>query len=60
MLFLRLHGEISLSLPCSHSSWGLALDLAPPLRVGRLRESFGKSEVFCQCSVGVLSELFYM
>ena len=30
-------GEISLSLLCSHSSWGSALDLAPPLHVGRLR-----------------------
>ena len=36
-LLLRLLGEISPSLPCSHSSWGSALDLAPPLRVGRLR-----------------------
>ena len=34
---LRLLGEISLSLLCSHSSRGSALDLAPPLRVGRLR-----------------------
>ena len=33
-LLLRLHGEISLSLLCSHSSWGSALDLAPPLHVG--------------------------
>ena len=38
-LLFRLLGEISLSLLCSHSSWGLALDLAPPLRVGRLRAS---------------------
>ena len=30
---MRLHGEISLSLPCSHSSWGSALGLAPPLPV---------------------------
>ena len=36
-LLLRLLGEISLSLLCSHSSRGSALDLAPPLRVGRLR-----------------------
>ena len=36
-LLLRLLGEISLSLLCSHSSWGSVLDLAPPLRVGRLR-----------------------
>ena len=33
-LFLRLHREISLSLLCSHSSWGSALDLTPPLHVG--------------------------
>ena len=32
-------GEISLSLLCSHSSWGSALDLAPPLRVGHRRAS---------------------
>ena len=38
-LLLRLLGEIPLSLLCSHSSWGSALDLAPPLRVGRLRAS---------------------
>ena len=38
-LLLRLLGEISLSL-CSHSSRGSALDLDPPLRVGRLRASF--------------------
>ena len=36
-LLLSLLGEISLSLLCSHSSWGSALDLALPLRVGRLR-----------------------
>ena len=36
-MLLRLLGEISLSLLCLHSSWGSALDLAPPLRVGRLR-----------------------
>ena len=36
---LRLLGEISLSLLCSYSSWGSALDLAQPLRVGRLRAS---------------------
>ena len=33
-LLLRLHREISLSLVCSHSSWGSALDLASPLHVG--------------------------
>ena len=38
-LLLRLLGEISLSLLCSHSSCGSTLDLAPPLRVGRLRAS---------------------
>ena len=38
-LLLRLLGEISPSLPCSHSSRGSALDLDPPLRVGRLRAS---------------------
>ena len=36
-LLLRLLGEISLSLLCSYSSQGSALDLDPPLRVGRLR-----------------------
>ena len=35
LLFLRLHGEISLSLLCSHGSLGSALDLDPPLHVGR-------------------------
>ena len=34
-----LLGEISLSLLCSHSSWGSALDLAPHLCVGQLRVS---------------------
>ena len=38
LLLLRLLGEISLSL-CSHSSRGSALDLDPPLLVGRLRAS---------------------
>ena len=33
MLLLRLQGEISLSLLCSHSFGGSALDLAPPLHV---------------------------
>ena len=42
-LLLRLLGEVSLSLLCSHSSWGSALDLAPPLRVGRLRASVLRS-----------------
>ena len=38
-MLLRLMGEISLSLLCSHSSWDSALDLALPLPVGRLRAS---------------------
>ena len=38
-LLLRLLGEISLSLLCSHSYWGSALDLAPPLCIGLLRAS---------------------
>ena len=38
-LLLRLLGEISLSLLCSHSSWGSALDLAPPVCVSCLRAS---------------------
>ena len=42
-LLLRLLGEISLSLLCSHSSRGSGLDLDPPLRVGRLRESVLRS-----------------
>ena len=42
-LLLRLLGEISLSLLCSHRSRGSALDLAPPLRVGRLRASVLRS-----------------
>ena len=42
-LLLRLLGEISLSLLCSHSSWGSALDLDLPLRVGPLRASFLRS-----------------
>ena len=43
-MLLRLLGEISLSLLCSHSSRGSALDLDPPLRVGRLRASVLRSE----------------
>ena len=38
-LLLRLLGEISLSLLCSHSSRGSALDVDPPLHVGRQRAS---------------------
>ena len=43
-LLLRLLGEISLSLLCLHSTWGSALDLAPPLRVGHLRVSVPRSD----------------
>ena len=43
-LLLRLLGEISLSLLCSHSSQGSALDLDPPLRVGRLRAPVLRSD----------------
>ena len=43
-LVLRLLGEVSLSLLCSHSSWGSDLDLDPPLRVGRLRASVLRSD----------------
>ena len=39
LLLLQLHGEISLSLLWSHSPWGLALVLAPPLGVGRTQTS---------------------
>ena len=42
-LLLRLLGEISLSLLCSHSSRGSALDLDLPLHVGRLRASVLRS-----------------
>ena len=38
-LLLRLLGDISLSLLCSYSSQGSALDLDPPLHVGSLRAS---------------------
>ena len=43
-LLLRLLGEISLSLLCSHSSRGSALDLALPLCIGLLRVSVLRSE----------------
>ena len=43
-LLLRLLGEISLSLLCSYSSRGSALDLPPPLHVGRLRASVLRSD----------------
>ena len=42
-LLLRLLGEISLSLLCSHSSRFSALDLDPPLRVDTLRASVLRS-----------------
>ena len=38
-MLLRLLGGISLSLLCWNSSRGSAVDLAPPLHVGRLRVS---------------------
>ena len=43
-LLLRVLGEISLSFLCSHSSWGSALDLAPPLHVGCLRATLPHPE----------------
>ena len=43
-LLLRLQGDISLSLLCSHSSRVSALALDPPLRVGRLRASVLRSD----------------
>ena len=49
---MRLLGEISLSLLCSHSSLGSALDLAPPLRVGHLRAS-----VLCSDRRGLKEQL---
>ena len=51
-LLLRLLGEISPSLLCSHSSRGSALDLDPPLRVGRLRAS-----VLCSDRTGLKEQL---
>ena len=51
-LFLRLLGEISLSLLCSHSSRGSAFDLAPPLHVGPLRAS-----VLCSHKMGLKEQL---
>ena len=43
-LLLRLLGEISLSLLCSYSSRGSALDLDSPLCVGCLRASVLRSD----------------
>ena len=51
-LLLRLLGEVSLSLLCSHSSQGSALDLDPPLCVGRLRAS-----VLCSDRTGLKEQL---
>ena len=52
LLLLRLLGEISLSLLCSHSSWASVLDLAPPLHVGHLRVS-----VLCSDRTGLKEHL---
>ena len=52
LLPLRLLGDISLSLLCSHSSRGSALDLAPPLCVGHLRAS-----VLCSHRTGLKEQL---
>ena len=52
LLFLRLLGLISLSLLCSHRSWGSALDLDPPLCVGHLRAS-----VLCSDRTGLKEQL---
>ena len=51
-LLLRLLGEISLSLLCLYSSWDSALDLDPPLCVGRLRAS-----VLCSVRMGLKEQL---
>ena len=51
-MLLRLLGEISPSLLCSHSSRGSALDLDPPLHVGRLRVS-----VSCPVRTGLKEQL---
>ena len=51
-LLLRLLGETSLTLLCSHSSQGSALDLDPPLRVGCLRAS-----VPCRNRTGLKEQL---
>ena len=41
---MKLLGDISLSVLCSHRSWGSAFDLDPPLRVGCLRVSVLRSD----------------
>ena len=43
-VLLKLLRDISLSLLWSHSSWGSALDLAPPLHAGPLRASVLRSD----------------
>ena len=53
-LLLRLLGEISLSLLCPHSSLGSALDLDPPVHVGRLRAS-----VLCSDRTGLKEQLLW-
>ena len=52
LLLLRLLREISLSLLCSRSSWGSALDLASPLGLGRLRVC-----VLCSDRTGLKEQL---
>ena len=52
LLLLRLLGEISRFLLCSHSSRVSALDLYLPLRVGRLRAS-----VLCSHRTGLKEQL---
>ena len=42
---LMLLRVVSLCLLCSHSSWGSASDLDPPLCVGRLRASVLRSGI---------------
>ena len=51
-LLLRLLGELSLSLLCSHSSWGSALDLILSLHVGCLRAS-----LLCSARTGLKEQL---
>ena len=51
-LLLRLLGEISLCLLCSHSSQRSALDLVPPLGVACLRVSF-----LCSDRTGIKEQL---
>ena len=53
-LLLRLHGKISLSLLCSHSSWGSALVLTPPLNVGHPQASVPDRRVLKQWLIRAL------